>query len=260
MVTLRTVSILALVLVMAGCGLLPEKIDETKEWSANRLYTEARENLNDGNYERAIELFEKLQARYPFGRHAQQAMLETAYAYYKFDEPESAIATLDRFAKTYPRNPNLDYAYYLKGLVHFNAGMSIVDRFAPTDSSERDPGAARQSFQDFAALVKRFPDSKYAPDARQRMLYLRNNLAEYEVHVAEYYIRRQAYVAAANRGRYVIEHYQGTPAQADALGVMAKAYKLLGLDKLADDALAVLEYNYPDHPALAEVREMKSVQ
>jgi outer membrane protein assembly factor BamD len=256
---MRAMRILVVVWLAAvgGCGLLPDKIDETKGWSAQRLYSEAHGNLSEGDYEKAIDLFEKLQARYPFGHFAQQAQLEMAYAYYKFDEPESAIATLDRFAKNYPRHPNLDYAYYLRGLTNFNRGLNIIERFLPTDQSRRDPGAARQSFDDFAELLRRFPDSKYADDARQRMVYLRNNLALYEVHVAEYYMRREAYVAAAKRAKYVVEYYQGSPAVPEALAVMAKAYKLMGVDDLSADALSVLEHNYPNHPAIAEIRELQ---
>jgi outer membrane protein assembly factor BamD len=243
-----------MILTTTGCGLLPDKIDKTKDWSASKLYSEARESLDEGSYERAIELYDKLQARYPFGEYAQQAMLESAYAYHRFDEPESAVATLDRFAKLYPRSPNMDYALYLKGLVNFNRGMGFIERFTPTDTSQRDPGAARRSFYDFAEVVKRFPDSKYAADARQRMVYLRNNLAMYEVHVANYYLRRGAFEAAANRAKYVVQHYQGTPAQSPALVLMTKAYRRLGYDELADSALSVLEYNFPDDPAIAELR------
>ncbi|WJW74924.1 outer membrane protein assembly factor BamD [Thiohalobacter sp. IOR34] len=231
--------------LLAGCSLLPDEIDETKGWSAQKLYAKAKENLSEGNYERAIELYEKLEARYPFGRYAQQALLESAYAYYKYDEPDTAIATLDRFIKTYPQHPHLDYAYYLKGLVNFNRGRNLIDRFLPRDPSERDPGAARQSFFDFQTLVKRFPASPYSKDATQRMLFLRNNLASYEVHVADYYMRRHAYVAAINRAEYVIEHFPRTPAVPDALEILIRAYRILDLNDLAEDALRVYRLNYP---------------
>jgi outer membrane protein assembly factor BamD len=236
--------ILALLLLGNGCSLLPDQIDETRDWSAQRLYSEAHDALGEKNYERAIDLFEKLESRYPFGRYAQQALLESAYAYYKYDEPDTAIATLDRFIKTYPRHTHLDYALYLKGLVNFTRGDSFMDKILPRDPSERDAGAARQAFFDFQELARRFPDSRYAADARQRMLFLRNNLAWYEVHVAEYYIRRGAYLAAANRGQYVVEHYQKTPAVPKALLIMIDAYQTLGLNQLAADAERVYNLNY----------------
>ncbi len=238
-----------------GCGWFP-KADPTVDWSAQKLYTEAKASLTAGDYEQAIRYFGLLEARYPFGRYAQQAQLEIAYAYYKYDEPDAAIAAAERFIQLYPRHPNVAYAYYLKGLANYNRGRGLVERYVPQDPSERDPGTALQSFQDFSELIKRFPDSKYAKDATQRMLFLRNNLAQHEVHVANYYLRRRAYVAAANRAKYVIENYQRTPAVPEALVIMAKSYKLLGLDQLSDDALRVLRLNFPDHPGIAEVQEL----
>lgn len=232
---------------LGGCALLPEQIDETKDWSAQKLYSEAKASLSEADWERSIDLYEKLEARYPFGRYAQQALLESGYAYYKFGEPDSAISATDRFIKTYPRHPSLDYAYYLRGLVNFTRGDNIMDRLLPRDPAERDAGAARQAYFDFAELVKRFPSSRYAKDAGQRMLFLRNNLAQYEMHVADYYMRRGAYVAAANRAKQVIESYQGTPAVPQALATLVQAYRELGMDDLAADAERVLKLNYPDH-------------
>ena len=247
--------ILALTVILLGaCSMLPEQKDETKDWTAKQLYTRAKGDLNSGDYENAVRHYEILEARYPFGRYAQQAQVDMAYAYYKQDEPDSAIATLDRFIRTYPRHPNVDYAYYLKGLTNFNRGQTLVDRFLPHEPAERDPGASRQAFLDFSELVKRFPDSKYAEDASQRMLFLRNNVAAYEIHVADYYIRRGAWLAAANRARYVIENYQGTPAVYDALGVLEHAYSLMGLEDLRKDVLRVIATNYPDHPSLQETQ------
>jgi outer membrane protein assembly factor BamD len=245
-----------LLLASASCSLLPDKIDETKNWSANRFYTEAKDAMDSGDYALAAKHFETLQARYPVGRLAQQAQLEIIYAYYKDSEPASAIAAADRFIKLHPRHPYVDYAYYLKGLTNFNQGRGLIERIIPQDVTQRDPGAARQSFQDFSELAQRFPQSKYTEDATLRMAYLRNNLAQYEVNVAEYYMTRGAYLAAANRGKYVVENYQRTPAVAGALTVMAKAYKVMGLDDLADDALRVLELNHPDSPGIAEVKKL----
>jgi len=246
----------AIAAAVTGCASWQE-YDDTKEWSAQRLYEEAKQQRLAGNYKKAIELYRKLEARYPFGRHAQQAQIETVYTFYKFEEPALAIAAADRFIKIYPRHPNVDYAYYIKGIIHFNLGRGFFSDYLPIDPSRRDPGAASQAFQDFGELIRRFPDSKYAEDARQRMVYLRNNLAKHEIHVANYYIRRGAYIAAANRGKYVVQNYQGTSSVADALVIMAKAYNLLKAEELSVEALRVLELNFPNHPGIAEVKEMQ---
>jgi len=240
-------------LMTGGCGLLPEQVDKTKDWSASQLYSAAKEAMADKNYEQAIGYFEKLEARYPFGRYAQQALLETAYAYYKYEEADLAIATADRFIKIHPRHPNVDYAWYIKGLTNYTRGRSLVDRLLPQDVSERDTRIMREAYDAFAYLVKHYPDSKYASDSAQRMIHLRNNMAQYEIHVADYYMRRGAYVAAANRGKYVIENYQRTPAVPEALVIMVRAYRKLDVNDLAEDALRVLRLNYPDHPDLAEL-------
>ncbi len=248
--------ILLAAVALAGCAFFQQAEDQTAGWSAQKLYSEARAALSATDYETAIKYYEFLEARYPFGKYAQQAQLEIAYAYYKYDEADSAIAAADRFIQLYPRHPSVDYAYYLKGLANYNRGKGFVERYIPQDPSERDPGAALQSFQDFSELVKRFPDSKYSKDAAQRMLFLRNNLAKHEIHVADYYMRRRAYVAAVNRANYVIENYQRTPAVPDALVIMATAYKYLEMDQLSDDALRVLRLNYPDHPGIAQVENL----
>jgi outer membrane assembly lipoprotein YfiO len=234
---------LLLAVTLAGCGIFGKEIDETEGWSAAKLYAEAAAELDSGSYKRAIELYEKLEARYPFGRYAMQAQLDVAYAYYRADEPEDALAAADRFIKLYPQNPYVDYAYYLKGIVNYNRSIGFLDRFIPTDASQRDPGSAMDAFKDFAVLVERFPNSKYAEDARQRMVYLRNNLAMNEVNVARYYMKRGAYLAAANRANYVIQHYQRTSAVDDALEVLIDAYRALGKDDLAADVKRVLDLN-----------------
>ena len=229
----------------------------TRDWPVQRLYGEAKAALDAGDYETAIDYYEKLESRYPFGRFAQQSQIDVAYAYWKNDEPASAIAAADRFIKLHPRHPNVDYAYYLKGLVNFEQGRSFMDRIVPRDMSQRDPGSVRESFDAFSELVRVYPQSRYAEDARQRMLYLKDLLARHEVHVADYYMRRGAYVAAANRARFVVENYQRSPAIPDALVIMAKAYRLMDLDDLSADALRVLELNYPDHPGAGEVRGIR---
>lgn len=235
----------------AGCGLLPDVVDETTNWSASKLYAMAKEALGESNYERAIQLFEKLESRYPYGPYAQQAQLEVAYAHYKDNEPVSAIAACERFIKLHPNHPHVDYAYYLKGLANFIEDQSLFARFGDQDMSERDPKATREAYEAFKELVDRYPNSKYAADAAARMRYLVNALANHEVHVARYYYKRGAFVAAANRGKYVVEHYQRTPAVEEALGIMARAYEKLGMNDLRDDTLRIIKLNFPNSPWLA---------
>ncbi|MCL4143160.1 UNVERIFIED_CONTAM: hypothetical protein GTU68_016656 [Idotea baltica] len=212
--------------------------------------------MGHGDYEGAIKYYSDLEARFPFGDYAQQALLDSAYAHYKFDEPESALATLDRFIRVYPQNANMDYAIYLRGLVNFTRDMGILEKYLPRDESQRDPGAAKFALQDFNKLINRYPKSQYSEDASQRIVYLRNRLAQHEVNVAKFYMRRSAYVAALNRGKYVIENYQRTPAMPEALAIVAKAYKILDLNDLAEDTLRVLETNYPDYTGTASVKEV----
>ena len=245
-------AITIMLLSLTGCAKLgewlPDQIDETEGWSAQQLYTEAQTARREGNYQTAIGYLEQLQARYPFGRYAQQAQLELIYAYYSDNQPEAAIAAADRFIKANPRHPIVDYAYYMKGVVNFSRGNAVLERLLPTDPSKTDTESAMQAYNDFAELVQKFPDSRYADDARQRMVYLRNSLAAYEVNVADFYMRRKAYLAAANRAQYVVETYPRTPAVHDALTIMVRAYEKLGLEDLAADTRQVLELNYPEPP------------
>ncbi len=236
--------IILLLIPLVGCETLfgPEE-DKTKGWSASKFYKTASENLAEGDYETAIKYYELLEARYPFGKYAMQAQLDVAYAYYKDGESDAAIAAAERFIRTNPSNPHVDYAYYLKGLANFNRNVDILTRFLPTDQSQRDSAAAVESFKDFATLVRQYPNSPYAADARQRLIYLRNLVAQQEVHVAEYYIRRGAYLAAANRCKAVVENYPGTPAVEQALEIMIDAYNRLDQKDLAADTQRVLAYN-----------------
>ncbi|PKO55688.1 MAG: outer membrane protein assembly factor BamD [Betaproteobacteria bacterium HGW-Betaproteobacteria-21] len=233
-------------LVLGGCGLLPEQIDETAGWNAQKLYSEAKSSMNEGGYDQAIKMFEKLEARYPYGRFAQQAQIEVAYAYYKSSEPALAIAAADRFIKLHPNHPHVDYAYYLKGLVNFNEDLGLLAGLSRQDLSERDPRGAREAFDTFRELVTRFPESRYASDASQRMQYLVNSLAAHEVHVARYYYRRGAYVAAANRAQAAITSYPQAPANEEALFLLVKSYDAMGMNDLRDDADRVLRKNFPD--------------
>lgn len=215
-----------------------------------QLYEQAQQNLKDESFQLAVKNLQLLEARYPFGPYAEQAQLEIIYAHYRNFEAEAAVAAADRFIRLHPQHLNVDYAYYIKGLANYAEGEGFLDRFLPTDMTMRDPGPALQSFEDFGQLLYRYPDSNYAADAKARMVYLRARLARYEINVANYYFKRGAYLAAANRGRYVVENFPQTPANADALAVMVQAYQLLGMDDLADDSLAVLKKNFPDHPSI----------
>lgn len=251
----RAAAVLAFSLLLGACSWLPEPRDETAGWSASRLYSAARAAMAEGDYETAIKHLETLEARYPFGRYAQQAQLEVAYAYYKYDEPESAIAAAERFIKLHPRHPHVDYAWYLKGLINFKRGRGFLDRFFPSDPAQLDQAALRQAYHDFGELIRRFPESRYAPDARQRMVYLRNVMAEHEIAVARFYMRRGAYVAAVNRASTVVQRYDRSPAMAEALAILVEAYRRLELPRLAADAERLLRLNFPDHPLVARTGE-----
>jgi outer membrane protein assembly factor BamD len=233
-------------LVLAGCGGgLPKEVDETAKWSANKLYTEAKDAMTAGSYDVAIKYFEKLEARFPYGQYAQQAQLEVAYAYYKKEEPASALSACDRFIRLHPNHPNVDYAYYLKGLVNFNEDLGLMADISRQDLTERDPKAAADSFDAFKTLITRFPNSRYTPDATLRMNYLVNAMASHEVHVARYYLKRGAYVAAINRAESAIKTYPDAPANEEALFIVVKAYDMLGMNDLRDDAERVMRKNFP---------------
>jgi len=243
--------------LIGGCASGPTK-DDTKAWSVDKLYSEAKSELTAGGYKKAIGYYEKLEARYPYGRYAQQAQLEVAYAYYKQGERASAIAACDRFIKLYPTHPNLDYAYYLKGLVRFNEDLGLIAKFSNQDMTERDTPAMQESFASLQQLVTRFPDSRYTPDALKRMQYLVNALASFEVKVAEYYLRRRAYVAAVNRAQAAILDFPQTPALERAFVVLVKSYQAMGLTDLQKDSERLLKINYPDSKFIAQTKSAKS--
>jgi len=263
----KTLVIFFLASILQGCETLQNlKLgdvgtdQEYIDWDAKKFHEKAKSAMEAKNYQKAIKLYETLESRYPFGDYAAQTQLDVAYAYYKNDDPEAAIAAVDRFIKIHPRNVSVDYAYYLKGLVNFNRSIGFIERYLPTDSTQRNPSNVKEAYDNFDELVRRFPDSKYAPDAKQRMLALRNNLAMYEIHVARFYLKRKAYVAAANRGSYVIKEFQRTPAVPYALQVMEEAYTQLGLEDLAADSKRVYEQNYPDGAPVLKYREENFVQ
>jgi outer membrane protein assembly factor BamD len=250
-----------LLLTLTACSLFGSKSDADsagKTASAEAMYNDAKKKLDDGGYDEAIKQFESLQSHYPYGRFAQQAQLEIAYAYYRQNEAESSIAAADSFIKQYPNNPHVDYAYYVKGLANFNADIGLFGLTFGEDPTERDPKAAQDSFAAFKDLVTRFPSSRYAPDSRVRMQYLLDALAKYEIHVARYYLRRGANIAAVNRAKEVLTQYPNTPAIHDALLILVQGYNALGMTKLRDDALRVLDLNFPESGAKADSLSEKS--
>ncbi|MDM0086031.1 MULTISPECIES: outer membrane protein assembly factor BamD [unclassified Variovorax] len=235
--------------LVAGCS--TTKVDQTANWSPNKIYAEAKDEAGSGAFDKAIPLYEKLEGRAAGTPLAQQAQLEKAYSQYKSGEKPAAIATLDRFMKLHPASPALDYALYLKGVINFNDDLGMFAFMTRQDLSERDQKAAKESFQAFKELVTRFPESRYTPDARQRMNYVVNSLAQYEVHVARYYYQRGAYLAAINRSQLALADYREVPALEEALYIMVQSYAALGLDDLRDDAKRVLTTNYPQSEYLS---------
>ncbi|NNE36740.1 MAG: outer membrane protein assembly factor BamD [Gammaproteobacteria bacterium] len=253
---LKKIFSIILIVSLSGCALFDKDEDEANSWTLERLYSEAKRSMQRQNYNRAIELYEFLETRYPFGVYGQQALLDLAYVYYKIGNEEQALSTTDRFIRLYPQNPHVDYAFYLQGLINFNKNKSLSDRFVRTDASQRDVSSAYASFQNFSELLERFPASRYSQDAIKRMVFLRNVLAQNEIHVASYYLRRRAFIAAINRARYVIENYSKTPSVPDALVILAKAYRLIELDDLANDTLRILKMNHPSHPGISEAESI----
>jgi len=251
--SLALITAVILTILLGGCGIFgaPTVIDETKGWTVQRIYKEGEAKMRDKDYEKAISYFQTLESRYPHGRYATQAQLEIAYGYYKKGDPISCVAAADRFIKLHPNHPNIDYAYYIKGLASFNE-RGIVEKLTQQEISDRDPKALRASFIALKELVTRYPESRYAKDAILRMTYLVNALSDHELHVARYYMKRTAYVAALNRCKYVIENYPDAPAVEEALVISISAYDALGMEDLKQDTLRVLQTNYPDSKMLGK--------
>ena len=250
--------ILCLSVFLQACNSLPsfsnatESKDDYAGWTVEQFVSASKEQLAEENYKKAIKLLEQLDSRYPFGQHSAQTQLDLTYAYYKNGDSEAAIASANRFIKTHPRHPNVDYAYYLKALINFNRELGFVDRYIPSDSTQRDTVFTETALLSFEELVRRFPNSQYVTDSEQRMIFLRNALARHELHVARFYMDREAYIAAANRANYVIEHYEMTPAVPYALEIQIEAYTILGLQELADDSTRIFKFNYPNGPEYPE--------
>lgn len=247
----KFVLVLPLLLALGACSMFHHRPVRTLDnMTVEQLYQRAHDLTLQGNWAPAQAAYQKLIARFPYGAYNEQSQIELAYAQYKDEKQDDAYSTINEFIKTFPTNKHIAYAYYLRGLINFSRTETGLQRLAKISPSRFDQGYALQSFDDFNTLIARFPDSRYTPDARQRMIYLRNQLAQAELNVAEYYLQRKAYIAAADRAKYIIEHYQRAPEAADALAVMAKSYSLLGQQQLADQATAVLKLNYPDHAYL----------
>jgi len=228
---------------LVGCG-PKEEVDLTADWSAEKFYLEANAELKEGNYLTAIEYYETLESRFPFGKYAMQAQIDVAYAYFKFEEPDSAITAIDRFIKLHPRHPDVDYAYYLKGLVNFERGGNILDLISDRDLSDFDRNLVLRAYNDFKLLIQRFPESKYATDARKRMIYLRNELARADFKVAKYYASRDAWVAVTGRTRFILQNYQGTAVIKPTLELQLKAYQQLDLQQPANDTQRIIDLNF----------------
>jgi outer membrane protein assembly factor BamD len=228
---------------LSGCSTTADDRDETSKWSAEKLHKEGKEALASADYETAIEMFEILEAKYPFGQFAEQAQLDTAYAYYKFEEPDSAISAADRFIKLHPRHNHVDYAYYLRGLASESKKINVLDSVLPQDASLRDPASTQKAHDYFAELVKKFPNSIYAPDAAIRMGHLRNSVAAHEIHVANYYLDRGACVAAVNRAKHVVENFPQTPASRQALEILVDCYTQMGMTALVKDVQRIQQLN-----------------
>lgn len=242
----RFVIVFMLALLLGACSSDGKKDPELDTLTMIELYNKAQENLEEGNYQLAVSKLEALISRFPFGNYAESAELNLMYAHLMNDSPELTVSLADRFIRLHPDYPQVDYAYYMKGLANYYAGFDLTSRFLPGDAYKRDMGVTKASFQDFYQLITLYPNSVYAADARARMIHLRNTLAAHEVYIARYYMRRQTYVAALNRATGVVDHYQETPSVKEALEIMTDAYYRLGLNDLADNARKILAENYPD--------------
>lgn len=252
---LLTAALCVAALLAASCA--TDSSDETRDWSAEKLFREAKDAADLQQWRTAIKYFEKLQARYPYGRLAQQALLETAYINWKDQEPALAVAACDRFIKDHPNHPNVDYAYYLKGLINFNEADTWFGSFSGMDMTERDPKSMEEAFDAFRELTTRFPESPYADDALARMRWLVNALAYHEVHVARWYMKRGAWLAAALRAQNAVRTFPRAPATEDAIFIMVRAYDELGMNDLRDDADRVLRKNFPQSKYLAGAAALK---
>ncbi len=239
-------------LLLAGCGTKGQEYDPTAGWNAERLYQDGKEEMNSGNWKLAKERFNAVETRFPLGIYAQQAAISLAYSYWKDKEPDQALATLARFQQQYPNHPSMDYVLYLKGSINFTPPSAVFSSVTGQDPGERDPKSLRQSYAAYTELIERFPESRYSADARKRIAWLINTMAENEKFVARYYYDRYAYVAAINRAQVVITDFQGVPAAEEALYIMMMSYEKLGMAELRQDTERVLLANFPKTKLIQE--------
>jgi outer membrane protein assembly factor BamD len=253
---LKLLVVLALAFTMSACSLFRHRRDSIDTMPLPKLYDTAHASLENSDYSAATKAYQRLIARFPSGDYNEQAQLDLAYSQYKDNQPDDALSTVNRFIKTFPTHKHVDYAYYLRGLINFDRTAGVIERYLHRESAQtrRDQAYNLQAFDDFSELSRRFPDSAYTADARQRMIYLRNVLAQYEINVAEYYLRHKSYVASADRAQYVIEHYQQAPQTGDALAILTRSYIALDQKALADQSRQVLALNYPNHPYLTDAK------
>lgn len=240
--------------LLAGCSSFQSKLDKRLQMmSAQQLFTNGEQDLQEGRWKNAAQYFEALQSQYPFGPYVQQAQLQLIYAYYKNRDFAEAQAAADRYLHLYPTSRDNDYVYYLRGLSYFEQDRNVLQRYLNIDLSERDLDSSEKAYRDFATLVRSYPKSPYNKDARQRMIYLRDLLAQHELHVAQFYMKRRAYIAAINRAGFLIKHFQGAPSVADALGILVTANRGLGRWDDADKAYRTLQKNYPKSSVLTKI-------
>ena len=254
---LKVLVVLALAVCMSACSMFHhKKRDNIDTMPVEALYNKAHTSLENADYSASTKAYQRLIARFPSGPYNEQAQLDLAYSQYKDNQPDDALSTINSFIKTNPTNNHVDYAYYLRGLINFDRTGGVLERYIERrdNQARRDQGYNLQSFDDFSELSRRFPDSAYTADARQRMIYLRNTLAQYEINVSEFYLRNKAYVAAADRAQYIVEHYQEAPQTGDALAILTRSYLALGHKELAEQTRQVLALNYPNHPYLTDAK------
>ena len=240
--------VLGAMVSVAGCSSSADNEEKAvlANMGAQQLYERAKQSMEVGNFSAAAQTLSALDSRYPFGPLSHQVQLDLIYSYYKSGKNEETIATIDRFIRLNPNHSDVDYAYYMRGLTNMEADSNLFQELMNIDRTDRDPSMSREAFEDFRRLIQQYPESKYAVDARKRMLHIKDRLARYEIAIARFYMRRQAYVAAANRGRYVLEHFPDTTQVQQALEIMVSSYEQLGLDELRENALKTLRLNYPD--------------
>ena len=244
---------LTLVLGLTACSGTNEKeIEKVPDKSAQALFADARQSLDNGLYQKAIQILSAIDSRYPYGPISHQVQLDLIYAYYKSGDAAQGVALTDRFLRLNPTHANLDYVYYMRALINIATQENLFQDLAGIDRSDRDPTAARDAFKDLKIILEKYPESKYAADARQRMLGIKSRLAKYELAVARYYLKREAYVSSANRGKYIVEYFSPSPETEQALEIMILCYDELGLDELRTNAKQVLAANYPNNPLVAK--------